>query len=198
MIIKRAQCHYFDDLATYIIAVVSTTLMFEIHKSENGASPYRKNDRMVLDAKQLPKRLKIYPYDLLDTFFKQDKWPQELRIEEEDVKLPPKSAVLGTGIFERILALYSSVLGNYYEKNIDVIRSKFGDDAQIWPTVWNFGRVVRNAFYHNNCIKIDNKNAKVSWKNLSYDYSDNGKVILNTDIWPADLIYLMIEMDKHL
>ena len=196
MIIKRSDNLYFDDLATYIIFIVATTLTIEIYQSE--AAPYKENHKLKFDAKQVPRRLIIYPFTLLNDFFINHKWPQELRIEEVDRELPPESAKLGLGMLEKIFSMYSSAFANYYEKNINTIRSKFGYDTHTWPTVWNFARVVRNAFYHNGCINFDNQNAKVNWNRLTYEYSDNGKAILNTDIWPGDLIYLMMEMDTYL
>jgi hypothetical protein len=76
--------------------------------------------------------------------------------------------------------------------------NKLGKNAQKWPPVWNFGRVVRNALSHNGSIHFENMNAKpVTWHNLSFDPTHNGRAIFD-DIDPVDLILLMAEMDGEL
>ena len=69
------------------------------------------------------------------------------------------------------------------------------NDKQQWPQIWNFGRIMRNACSHNSKIYFENNRAvPVSWKGLTYSPSDNGHPIFE-DIGPADLIFLIIEMD---
>jgi len=65
-----------------------------------------------------------------------------------------------------------------------------------WPSVWNFGRIIRNAFAHGGEINFSNPNAsKVKWKTLAYDASFNGRNIMYNDITPVETIFLMDEMD---
>jgi len=62
--------------------------------------------------------------------------------------------------------------------------------------VWNFGRIVRNAFVHGGKIDFKNKRAKpVSWRNLSYSPADNGRQIIFQDLTAVEIIILMEDMD---
>lgn len=197
--IIRSECNYFDDLATYVIYLVSTGLTFEIYIT-GKAGAYKKNHSIKLDAKQIGKSLIIYPYETLNSLFEGGEWPQEIDIHEEVREKPPSDVKMNLGPLKipnaRIL---SSIFGNFYERNVRTVRGKFGNDVQIWPDTWNFGRVVRNALYHDGCILIHNQQARpVEWNTLSYSYADNGKQIIYTDLFPADIILLMMEMDSHL
>jgi hypothetical protein len=79
------------------------------------------------------------------------------------------------------------------------IEEKFGKEVESWPNVWNFARLVRNAFSHGGRIKISNpKTPKIIWRELEYDYFSNGKSIMYSDLTAVELIFLMIEMDSHL
>jgi hypothetical protein len=86
----------------------------------------------------------------------------------------------------------------YYEKSlkkINEVRSK-KDHATL-----AFANAVRNAFSHGGSIHFDvpkasTKNITVSWQNLSYSHSDNGRHLMYNDLSQGDIILLMIEMDK--
>lgn len=86
---------------------------------------------------------------------------------------------------------------SFFEGHRNAIDGKFGNIA-TWPPVWNFARVVRNAMSHGGVINIQNPNAApVHWNGLTYAPADNGRRILHTDLWPGDLMDLLIEMDGH-
>ena len=196
MKIKKTDCKYFDSLAYFIISTVSIGLTFEVYLGKAGT--YNIKDRIVLDSKQMGKRLILYPYVLLNDLFKKALWPEEIEIKEESRKKPPPEAILQMGPLEiPLVHNLSSMFGNYYENNIHSIRNKFGD-FNNWPDSWKFGWAIRNACFHDGCIYIKNRNIEVRWMELSYNHNDNGRPIVNTDMWPADFIYLMMDMDKYL
>jgi hypothetical protein len=70
-----------------------------------------------------------------------------------------------------------------------------------WPADWNFAWSVRKAVAHKNEVyfrKQKHAAAPVTWRGLTYAPADNGKKVLHEDLWPADLIYLMMDLDTHL
>ena len=95
--------------------------------------------------------------------------------------------------------LISAAFVSYFEAQRDAVESKYGKETTGWPDVWNFGRIVRNAFSHGGKVHFDNpKSASVKWKGLTYGPTDNGRVILFVDITAVDIILLMEEMDAQL
>ena len=200
MEIKKSIHKCFDDIASYIIALVSITSTLVFFKSENP-SKYQKNDNIKLTSKQKETNLIIYPHDLLDKFFNQLKWPTKIKYEIEDVDFnekPPKK--LPMGILEKPMFGFSqSLIVNFYEKNKELIEKNYGEDPYKWPSDLNFGRVVRNSVSHDNKILITNPNTQnVKWSGLNYGPKDNGKLVIHYDLWPADIILLIIDMDSHL
>jgi hypothetical protein len=89
MEIIRSRDKYFDDLANYLITLVSLTLTQELYAS-GQAGRYGPNHRVQLDAKQAAKRLIFYPYTLLEDMFV-DKWPDRLILREEPVEIDPSA-----------------------------------------------------------------------------------------------------------
>ncbi len=196
MKIEKSECKYFDSLVYFIMSFVSVSLTLEVYTG--GGSPYRIKDRMVLQAKQLGKKIVVIPHSMLNDLFTKAVWPNEILIEEELCEKPPIDAKLKMGFLETpSIHILTSMFGNYYESNIEYIVSKFGT-LKNWPDCWKFGRVIRNACFHDGCIYINDKVTDVKWVDLSYNHKNNGHSIVNTDMWPADFIYLMMEMDEFL
>ena len=79
MELRKSQHNYFDDVANYLIALISLTLTAELY-IRGAAGKYSPNHTVQLDAKQAGKRLRFYPYTLLDDIF-QLKWPTTLSFE---------------------------------------------------------------------------------------------------------------------
>jgi len=127
------------------------------------------------------------------------KWPGRLIFREEPVEIDPV-AILGLGPFEKPLyALEQSMFVNYFERERIGIETQFGTNTDAWPSDWNFARVVRNSVAHKNAVFFNNPAASpVSWRGLVYCPADNGRRVMNGDLWAADLIYLMMDLDAHL
>ena len=196
MELRRSQHNYFDDVANYLITLISLTLTAELY-IKGAAGKYSSNHAVQLDAKQAGKRLRFYPYTLLDDIF-QLKWPTTLSFEERNVTIDP-NAVLNLGALERPLyAFAQSMFVNYFGRYRPDIETQYGENTTGWPQDWNFGRVVRNSFAHKGVVYFKNASAPpVQWRGLTYSPADNGRNVMNRDLWPADLIYLMMDMDSH-
>jgi hypothetical protein len=197
MEITRSRDKYFDDVANYLITLVSMTLAAELYVT-GKAGRFAANHIVQLDAKQAGKRLMIYPYTLLNDVFAL-RWPTKLVFDEEPVEIPP-SKILKLDALERPLyALEQSMFVNYFERERPSIETKYGENTTAWPDDWNFARVVRNSVAHKNAVFFRNPCADpVSWRGLTYSPADNGRRVLNGDLWAADLIYLMMDLDAHL
>jgi hypothetical protein len=87
----------------------------------------------------------------------------------------------------------------YYEHCNGQVLAKYGNRHYSgWPAVWNFARIVRNACAHDG-IKFSQSTMKpVSWRNLAYSPSDNGRKIFHMDLWDVEIIHLMAEMEASL
>ena len=179
-----------------MITLISLTLAAELY-IKGTAGKYSPNHTVRFDAKQAGKRLLFYPYTLLDDIF-QLKWPTILSFEEKNVTIPP-NAVLNLGALERPLSAFAqSMFVNYFERYRPDIETQYGENTTGWPQDWNFGRVVRNSFAHKGVVYFKNASAPpVQWRGLTYSPADNGRNVMNQDLWPADLIYLMMDMDSH-
>ena len=113
-----------------------------------------------------------------------------------------RKAENGTKIIKNTISWHVSILKpffvEFYENYIEYLRFNLKSDHTKWPTVWQFGRVIRNASAHNK-ICIDDQNfAPVSWHKLTYGPNENGKEIFGHDLEIGDLIILMCEMSDEL
>ena len=86
MEITRSRDKCFDDIANYLITMISLTLTTELYV-QGYASRYTPNHRVVLDAKQVGKRTIISPHTLLDEVHA-NRWPMTLVVEEEPIQIP--------------------------------------------------------------------------------------------------------------
>jgi len=197
MEIIRSRDNYFDDVANFVITLVSLTLAAELYVTGTAAR-YATNHRIQLDAKQAGRRLLIYPHTLLNEVFAL-RWPSKLSFEEERIHTP-SDAVLKLGALERPpYALEQSMYVNYFERQRPSLEAKYGENITGLPEDWNFARVVRNSVAHGNAVFFHNSRAKsVSWRGPTYAPTDNRRRVMNGELWAADLIYLMMDMDGHL
>ena len=197
MEITRSRNKCFDDIASYLPGLIYLTLGIELSK-QGSADPYAPNHAVGLSAKQVGKKLVIYPHTLLNEAFTGRGSTTPLIMDEEPDPVPV-SAILKFGPLEKpFLALEQSMFIGYFERERPQITAKYRG-VKRWPADWNFARIVRNAAAHNNEVRIDDpKAAPVTWHGLTYAPADNGRKVLHVDLWPADLIYLMMDLDAHL
>jgi hypothetical protein len=105
------------------------------------------------------------------------------------------------GPLHRVFAnAISPTFVQFYEDNAEWMEKSYGKNPHEWPSsIWNFGRVVRNAISHGGCINIDDKTAPtVTWYHLAYGPAQNKQLIIGTDFLFADLMILMFEMSDEL
>ncbi|MCJ7613601.1 hypothetical protein MUO71_02385 [Candidatus Bathyarchaeota archaeon] len=191
--------HFFDQLGIFL--GLFTTWAMGVRAQKCGQTPrFPQGKSICLQGNSNVSKMnwKYFPQDLLQYFIDQS-WPASLEFYEYELSdnSRPSVEVPNLGKFANYLIMYTFL--HYYESNKSAVESKYNKDFQNWPDIWNFGRIVRNAFAHGGRINFTNENAlPVNWLSLSYSPSDNGLQIIENDISSVEMILLMEEMDKCL
>ena len=141
----------------------------------------------------------LYPSSMLNTFFRNNTWPSSFELITRQDEIPPPEATMGLGILEKpIYALGASMFVNYYEGHHSKVMQTYGKKTDFWPEDWRFARVIRGAFAHGGSLSMQG-DRRVSWQNLTYRRRDNDKKPYpSNDLWPGDLIYLLMDLDRHI
>lgn len=112
---------------------------------------------------------------------------------------PPSYKTKISGFAVALEKIFQPFFVNYYERNLDQIKKKFGEIDKDAPSVWQMSWVVRNAMAHNGCIYFRNQNhPPISWQGLVVSPADNGKKMFNEILSAADLIIMMLEMEESI
>lgn len=187
---------FFEDAVVYFVAFQSFVHSTEIY-SAGSAVKWPDDDIASFDAKQVGTRLSWTPAPVMNSICA-NRMPSSLKFIEAVQEPITQDAILNLGAIDPLLSSFGqAIITNYFERHLKEIERAFSKDRSKWPTVWNFGRVVRNSMSHGGRIYFENEKAlPVSWRALSYSPADNDKVILHRDLWPADLIYLLRDMDQ--
>lgn len=187
---------FFEDAVVYFVAFLSFMHSIEIYRA-GIATKWPDDDIAVFDAKQVGVRLSWAPTSLMNDICA-NRMPSSLKFIEAVQEPIAADAVLNLGAIDPLLFSFGqAMITNYFERQLKGIERTFSRDRSKWPAVWNFGRVVRNSMSHGGRIYFENKKAPpVFWRGLSYSPTDNDRVILHRDLWPADLVYLLRDMDQ--
>ncbi|MDP1654918.1 MAG: hypothetical protein Q8K91_12990 [Hylemonella sp.] len=114
---------------------------------------------------------------------------------EPAANLPVHQTADGGGNFDILGALFMA----FYDTGKEWLDANVSKEAKKWPSIWRFGRVVRNSIAHGGKLFITNSNAAPeNWYALTYSPALNGKRIFSTDLAPADLLVLLFEMSDSL
>ena len=192
---------FFDDLVTLLTSLASFATQMDIYK-HGHCEGLNLNRSMAIGGCTIPTDLIFWPHKVMPTLASKN-WPTQLELTEAPLcSGMPKSISFELSSNEikdvTALATQGSFI-RYYETMISQVEKAFGSDRKNWPPIWNFGRVVRNAFAHGGKITFENPlAANVSWKNITYSPSDNGRQIMYKDIAYVEVVYLMDEMDAVL
>src|SRR5574341_145058 len=194
---RSRQHNFFDELVTILVSLETLSVTADVYKGEAGDS-IPEDGSLGLGGVTVPIDFKFNPTPVLREII-ENRWPTEIILEEKPKgsEMPAKVAhvLSSTGIRGVTSLITQGAFIRYFEKIRPKIESKYGDDPIGWPAVWNFGRVVRNAFGHGGRINFRNPNApSVTWKSLTYSYADNGREIMYQDVAQVEIIVLMEEM----
>ena len=193
----RTQHRFFDSLVAFTAGVSSLGIALDAQK--NGtAQGYSPNQYLALTGNPAVSGIEFhfYPHSLLSTLLNND-WPDLLVLDEYPINQSPVIHPLNlTGLQGVHGAMVANAFVKFFEETRSLVETKHSTDAQKWPTVWNLGRVMRNALGHKGVIQFKNQHAQpVTWRKLCYSPSDNGKAVLYHDVTAVELILLMEDMD---
>jgi hypothetical protein len=94
------------------------------------------------------------------------------------------------------------VFVEYFEAFRPWLDKNVSRDFYIWPSRWNFARVVRNAIVHNSGRVYWNdpkpSSLPISWYGLTYSNATNRRHIIGPDLNVGDLVILLLEMNEAL
>lgn len=139
------------------------------------------------------------PFDTLERLASGG-WPHDVVLLEVPLAStgPPKP-IHRTGLQAVWGSITEWAFIHFFEAQRDSVEQRYGADPNRWPSEWNFGRWIRNAFAHGGTLDVRNPRATpVTWKNLRYTASDHGKQILFSDVGIVEIILLMSDMDAAL
>lgn len=199
--IYTPQAHaFFDSLVAFISSVSALGIAFEV-QSGTPAKPFGPHETVAISG--LPAvaacEFHIYMGPVLVELLA-NRWPTQVVIDEKPIaQIAPVYNTWLTGLQGVHGSMISNAFVQFFEANRARAESQFGTNTQSWPNVWNFARVVRNAFAHGGAINITNaKSSAVSWRSLSYDATRNGRQLLYNDLTAVEIILLMDDMNALL
>ncbi len=199
----KSQHKFFDYLVTFLGSICCLGIGLVGHRSGKFNLFYNKDRIFNIQGIATTTNLEFHfhPYGLLNSLAA-NIWPSSIEFEESPLSGETegmKTPIQLSTTFMLHSQLIKSAFIHYFESFRPIIEAKYGKSTQLWPSVWNFGRVVRNAFVHNGVIYFNKRTSpSVSWKTLTYSPSDNGRQILYIDLAVVEIILLMEEMDSHL
>ncbi len=97
------------------------------------------------------------------------------------------------GPTERIIA---GLFIGYFERLLPSVEARYGTSSASWPAVWDFARVVRNAFAHGGVVNFTNPRANpVAWRGCTLSPADNGKQLFYRYLAFAEIVQLLTDLD---
>lgn len=180
----------FVPVASFLVAMMSFAALQHTYSTGNSA-PWGPDHLFVLDAASAGHRIRVRGQSVAQAIIT-NHWPQTIELGLDPLTKPydgdNRLGALQTYVYSALQGMFTS----FYEDNKSVIENKFGTVA-TWPSVWNFGRVVRNALSHGGNLNITHPGT-VSWRSLTYAQIDHGSQLIFADLWPGDVLILMKEM----
>lgn len=121
----------------------------------------------------------------------------------EPMNFIAEGARKGPNLTTSLCHLISPIFVEFVERYTPWLEKSQGKQA-LWPDLWRFARVVRNAISHDGKVFIAADIRKkggltsTSWKNLTYSSVDHGRHIIGHDLLSADILLLMFELNDEL
>ena len=185
----RQRHRFFDGLVSYLVAVASIGAALGAQSMRSQGS-WAANETIVLNStgRIADIGLVLHPKSLMDELAR-ERWPQSLMFVVETAD--PQSRAAWSD--EDGPNLEGLLLRAAFVQYVETIRPQLPPGS--YP-LWDFGRVVRNAFVHDGKIDIRKpRDEPVSWRGITYGPADNGRQVLGHDLAAVELVMLMREMD---
>jgi len=194
---------FYEELVRLVICLGSVGKAIELHAT-GAAKKFKTSETFAIQGKEGVSGLEVhvFPRPFYDRLLSPaGKQAEFVRVIKKPINpSPPKHPIQLNNVQVLMARLVGDAFVSYYERHLDTVEARWGRDSQgNWPMVWWFAWAVRNACSHNGKIFIrDPSHAGVQWRNLKYDFMDNGRSVLFDDLTGVELILLMEEVDAEL
>jgi hypothetical protein len=194
---RRDQHRFFDDIVAMFTTLVANTYTMKNHRLQvpHLFTPddyvwfqgMPKVSGIVVGVQALP----LIQQQAHDTL------PDQLDLVEKPLAAVEIPGGISLNVLKRPSErVFASLYTSYFERGRRLVEARFGMDVSGWPAVWNFGRVVRNAFAHGGQVSITNPNAlPVTWRGVTLGPAENGREIFFNDLAYAEIVILLSELD---
>jgi len=208
---------FFDDLVTLIVSLSSYEFAMHVGLASNNSRELHERSLsewkgyirplkdieypIYLEERATKKLLLIYAAEIL-AYVYLNAWPQFIRCGlNNPITIPSDRKFVGSNYPHIASQLVGASFVNYYSRQEDTIKSRFGTKQENWPEVIGFAWALRNGFAHGNgCYRLSNPKVKFPWKIWTIDRSCDGQPILfgHNGLGIGDVIRLMEEIDRIL
>ena len=192
---------YYDCMLDFVVALCSWASYFGVYHGKAAVSfaPTLVNSKSQYPSIEVAgnvcgKSVSFVPHELFIDIVQNQ--TRNTRIPYSEI--PAISQLTGVTVdsAQLIEGFATAMFIRYYEDSKSNIEAKYSTDPDKWPEILRFARVIRNCMSHGGKIRIDNvKSRPVTYFGLTYSCADNGKKVLHDPITPADIFYLMLDMD---
>jgi hypothetical protein len=189
---------FFDELILLLATDISIAVAVDAYRHPGQGEIFSIDDHFEYDGSPhcCNYALRFYPYDMMRAL-SQNYLPTEIIFYKVDQTTISGNCYNISSTYGIHSISVQACFSKYFEKARVDIEKLFGYDTTKWPNEMNFARVIRNAFSHGGRINFINSNSSaVSWRELTYDPSMNGRQILYKDINALEIIVLMDDISK--
>jgi hypothetical protein len=194
---------FYEELVRLVICLGSVGKAIELH-AIGTVKKFKTSDTIVIEGKHNVSGLEVhfFPRPFYDRLLSASgKQVEFVRVIKQPINpSSPRHPIFLPNVQAMMARLVGDAFVSYYERHLDAAEANWEKESKgKWPAVWRFGWAIRNACSHNGKIFIrDPRHPGVQWRNLRYDFNDNGRSILFDDLTGVELILLMEEMDTEL
>jgi hypothetical protein len=178
---------------TVILASIYTALQYR----NSGAVFCNPKDPIVAEGSATNKMIEFPIFDIVEEVLR--------NVKRDCIEIVIKDFAPSPANYEKDIKVLDSTLNSiflpfvleFYENYAEEAKLKFGDN-ESHPDSWRMGWVIRNAIAHNHKIDFRDKNSKPrTWSGVTISKENDGEPI--ADFFnSADLIILLLEMEKSL
>jgi hypothetical protein len=184
----------FGDVNVILIAVASLATAAAYHVE--GHAKFDPGDYLTVEGRHLEARLRLPihgPVQAAIAGRKPDLIELTL-VPGRDAERPYE--INSNGFSTYVNNLFFPFLVSYFQRFRASVEQKFKPDRTHWPASWQLGWAVRNATSHSGVAFERPVQKPVSWRGLTFGPADEPAKSLLTLMNGADLLVLLLDMDR--
>ncbi len=193
---------FYEELVRLVICLGSVGKTIELHAT-GYSKKFKTRETIAIQGKEGVSGLEVhvFPRPFYDRLLSPSgKQAEFVRVIKRPINpSSPKHPIFLPNVQVMMARLVGDAFVSYYERHLDAVEARWKEKRSEWPEVWRFGWAIRNACSHDGKFHFSGLGSKpVMWRNLTYDFNDNGRPVLFDDLTGVELILLMEEMDAQL